>query len=395
MSENAYSQASRCPARPSLCGDGPRPSLCGDGNQIPDHVSVISLFQLICYIDFAPYDPVNFASNIDSIAQMLTHQESVDLDGDVKIDRDAWDAWLSADAYPCATAILRHALDQQGADMRGSVGADTAWELCCRVLSRSADATYIGSRDIAQLLVYWLEEGGLPAEIRVALYNGMAEELQQRGKSCQTDADEQLMKVRWLRLSIHAELDSVREARGAIHRDLRVDFDVSGTLANTAAPSIEQESEKEATEVLNVLRDNTRSHPDPGERPAARANESDDAIWALSDDDGAGAGDDQGTQSHDAVGAEEPELAVPAWNMEVQEAVLNILVKRKSHAEAEALQESARRGMFAEASLLTDAIRVLVQEGNYAAAAVLQDMIKNSVAGDEGAGHVDAGAYLN
>ena len=326
---------------------------------------------------------------------MLTNQESVDLDGDVKIDRDAWDAWLSADAYPCATAILRHALDQQGADMRGSVGADTAWELCCRVLSRSADATYIGSRDIAQLLVYWLEEGGLPAEIRVALYNGMAEELQQRGKSCQTDADEQLMKVRWLRLSIHAELDSVREARGAIHRDLLVDFDVSGTLANTAAPSIELESEKEATEVLNVLRDNTRSHPDPGDRPAAMANESDDAIWALSDDDGAGAGDDQGTQSHDAVGAEEPELAVPAWNMEVQEAVLNILVKRKSHAEAEALQESARRGMFAEASLLTDAIRVLVQEGNYAAAAVLQDMIKNSVAGDEGAGHVDAGAYLN
>ena len=325
---------------------------------------------------------------------MLAHQESVDLDGDVKIDRDAWDAWLSADAYPCATAILRHAVDQQGADMRGSVGADTAWELCCRVLSRSADATYIGSRDIAQLLVYWLEEGGLPAEIRVALYNGMAEDLQQRGKSCQTDNDEQLMKVRWLRLSIHAELDSVREARGAIHKDLLVDLDVSATLTGTAAPSIVQETEKEAKEVLGVLQDNTRSHPDPGHRTAAKANESADAILALSDDDDAGAGDDQGNQSHDAVGAEEPELPVPAWNQEVQEAVLKILVKRKSHADADALQESADRGKFAEASTLTDALRVLVQEGNYAAAAVLQDLIKDSVAGDEGAGHVDEGAYL-
>jgi len=50
--------------------------------------------------------------------------------------------------------------------------------------------------------------------------------------------------------------------------------------------------------------------------------------------------------------------------------------------------------MFAEASSLTDALRVLVQEGNYAGAAVLQDLIKDSVAGDEGAGHVDEGAYL-
>ena len=30
--------------------------------RIPDHVSVFSLVQLICYTDFVPHDPVNFAS---------------------------------------------------------------------------------------------------------------------------------------------------------------------------------------------------------------------------------------------------------------------------------------------------------------------------------------------
>ena len=52
--------------------------------------------------------------------------------------------------YPCADAVMYYARNHQGADMRGGVAADTAWELCCRTLSELVDIHSLSSRAFAQ-----------------------------------------------------------------------------------------------------------------------------------------------------------------------------------------------------------------------------------------------------
>ena len=49
---------------------------------------------------------------------------------------------------------------------------DTAWELCCRSLSQPVDVKALGTSHLAQLLVYWLEEGHLPNEMNQAIFQG-------------------------------------------------------------------------------------------------------------------------------------------------------------------------------------------------------------------------------
>ena len=57
--------------------------------------------------------------------EMLEQADTVDLNGEVHIDMDMLSAWLSVsetseDLYPCARALARDAMDQQGVDMRVS-----------------------------------------------------------------------------------------------------------------------------------------------------------------------------------------------------------------------------------------------------------------------------------
>ena len=63
------------------------------------------------------------------------------------------DAIASPADCSCASVICRHAIDQQGVDFRGSVSADTAWDLCCRLLSLTPSQNKLSTRDLAQLLV--------------------------------------------------------------------------------------------------------------------------------------------------------------------------------------------------------------------------------------------------
>ena len=163
--------------------------------------------------------------------EMFEQEELVDLAGEVHISQEVFAAWFASGVAlpgqrPCVATIHRYALDQQGLDFRGSVAADTAWELCCRLLSLQPDQTKLGTRDIAQLLVYWLAEGQVPSQMRDAVYGGMVADLDSRGKRVETEDDEQLMKCRWVRQLIHGELDAVRETCAATGEDLPVDFEV-------------------------------------------------------------------------------------------------------------------------------------------------------------------------
>ena len=88
---------------------------------------------------------------------------------------------------------------------------DTSWKLCCRTLSKPESEKSLRSRDIAQLLVYWLDKGELPEVMHSRIYAGMREDLIARGSTIQTDEDELSMKSRWVKQCVHHELDRARE----------------------------------------------------------------------------------------------------------------------------------------------------------------------------------------
>ena len=90
--------------------------------------------------------------------EMLEQQEHVDLVGEERMARDVFENWLHigqehGQDCPCAQAVMYVALDRQGLDMRGGVGPDTAWELCCLDLPDRADAHTLGTSEVAQLMV--------------------------------------------------------------------------------------------------------------------------------------------------------------------------------------------------------------------------------------------------
>jgi hypothetical protein len=189
-------------------------------------------FMPIVYAD-SVYSPLELNKfPCDGEQEMLEQEESVDLDGEVHIPQETFALWYasgetSATLRPCAAVVCRYTMDQQGLDFRGSVSADTAWELCCRLLSLEPRQNKLGTRDLAQLLVYWLEEGHVPAQMAHMVYHGMLADLQARNKSCVTEEDDQLMKCRWVRQAVHAELDCIREECAAQGQDLPVDLEVA------------------------------------------------------------------------------------------------------------------------------------------------------------------------
>ena len=187
--------------------------------------------------------------------EMLDQADTVDLNGEVHIDMDMFSAWISASEtsevlYPCASAISRYSIDQQGVDMRGSVDSDTAWELCCRLLLLPTDAKVIGTRGLAQLILYLEDLCVLPTEIRIRHYSGMLEELQQRGKTIVTLEDEEAMKVRWIKQTLHREIDQTRAPRPATDDAVVMDLEIEGAVIEGEQLSIIAETEKEAAKVL-------------------------------------------------------------------------------------------------------------------------------------------------
>ena len=105
-----------------------------------------------------------------------------------------------------------------------------AWDLCCRCLSREAGTETLGTSELAQLIVFWLEEGQVPSERRGAIYQGMQEDLFERGKRVETLSDEQAMMCNWVKQLVHRELDSAREECPASGVDVPVDLDVEFSM---------------------------------------------------------------------------------------------------------------------------------------------------------------------
>ena len=159
-----------------------------------------------------------FASHTET--EMLESETHTDLTTDEPIDRETFDAWLEARArfhatttatgrgaaaassgvhtYPCAQCIAHVVTTRLFSEIRTIVGGDEAWEVCCRELTQPLDTASLGTRDISQLLIYWASLNQLPSEMTQALYAGIQEDWLARGKTIQTEADEEAVKCRWV-----------------------------------------------------------------------------------------------------------------------------------------------------------------------------------------------------
>ena len=119
----------------------------------------------------------------------------------------------------------------------------------------------LGTRDLAQLFVYWFTEGMLPDAIAQRVYTGMVAELESRGKSVQTLADEQSMNERWVRQVLHRELDRVREDRMGDVGDASVELDQEYEMLEPQQESLMAESEQEAVRLLELMRRDSSAGP--------------------------------------------------------------------------------------------------------------------------------------
>ena len=182
-----------------------------------------------------------------------------DLTGEVAVSKELFSEWLrtgsGTDACQCATAVMRYATDLQGSDLRGAVDEGTAWELCFRTLASMLppEATSIGSRTLSQLLVWWLDKKQLPSALYDQIYAGMWDELQSRGKDTQTEADDEAMKIRWVKQRLHAEFDVVREMWIARQSETPTDLAVLGGIEEAEQGSVIKEAEEAAAQFLKDL----------------------------------------------------------------------------------------------------------------------------------------------
>ena len=125
--------------------------------------------------------------------EMLDAEEVVDLKGQVYITQETFGKWFQKGVdwakWPCAGTVHRYVVDSQGIDLRGAVADDTAWDMCCRLLMLSTEQNKLSTADLAQLLVYWLDDRQVPAQMGDVVYEGMVKELESRGKRNETPTD--------------------------------------------------------------------------------------------------------------------------------------------------------------------------------------------------------------
>ena len=116
---------------------------------------------------------------------------------------------------------------------------------CCRTLARPCDDKPLGTRELAQSIVFWLDEGQVPAPMCDLIYTiGMIEDLRQRNKTIANEDDEGLMKSRWVRQLLHQEIDAAREAAIDSAEETAVDLVISGALTTQEQESITMETEQ-------------------------------------------------------------------------------------------------------------------------------------------------------
>ena len=99
-------------------------------------------------------------------------------------------------------ALMFHASNMQREEMRGAVNGETAFDFCYRCMYQkdlpNTDSPSMGAQDLANFILWLIEDNQLPNDLVSPIQEGAQEELAARHKTLQTDKDQEEMWVRWI-----------------------------------------------------------------------------------------------------------------------------------------------------------------------------------------------------
>ena len=158
-----------------------------------------------------------------------------------------------------------HASNMQREEMRGAVNGETAFDFCYRSMYQKdlpkTDSPSMGSQDLANFILWLIEDNQLPNDLVSPIQEGAQEELAARHKTLQTDKDQEEMWVRWIKQRIHGELDSLQTAL-----DLPEELDVFSSFPEGEQKPYSAEVELEARTLQASLGDDAERVPAEQER---------------------------------------------------------------------------------------------------------------------------------
>ena len=177
-----------------------------------------------------------------------------ELRGQVHVERKLFAAWLDEGTHHCGRALMFHASNMQREEMRGAVNGETAFDFCYRCMYQKdfpkTESPSMGSQDLANFILWLIEDNQLPNDLVSPIQEGAQEELAARNKTLQTDKDQEEMWVRWIKQRIHGELDFLRTAL-----DLPEELDVFSSFQEGEQKPYSAEAELEARRLQASLAD--------------------------------------------------------------------------------------------------------------------------------------------
>ena len=206
-----------------------------------------------------------------------------ELRGQVHMERKLFAAWLDEGTHHCGRALMFHASNMQREEMRGAVSGDTVFDFCYRSMYQKdlpkTDSSSMGSQDLANYILWLIEDNQLPNDLVSAIQEGAQGELAARHKTLQTDKDQEEMWVRWIKQRIHGELDSMRTAL-----DLPQELDVFSSFQEGEQKPYSAEVALEAQKLQASLGDDAERVPAEQER-AEMFSECLDEVYGVDGDD--------------------------------------------------------------------------------------------------------------
>ena len=188
-----------------------------------------------------------------------------ELRGQVHVERQLFATWLDDGTHHCGKALMFHASNMQREEMRGAVNGETAFDFCYRSMYQKdlpkTDSPSMGSQDLANFILWLIEDNQLPHDLVSLIQEGAQEELAARHKTLQTDKDQEEMWVRWIKQRIHGELDSLQTAL-----DLPEELDVFSSFQEGEQKPYSAEVELEARTLQATLGDEAARVPAEQER---------------------------------------------------------------------------------------------------------------------------------
>ena len=250
-----------------------------------------------------------------------------------------------------------HASNMQREEMRGAVNGETTFDLCYRSMYQKdlpkTDSPSMGSQDLANFILWLIEDNQLPDDLVSPIQEGTQDELAGRHKTFQTDQDIEEMWVRWIKQRIHGELDSLQTAL-----DLPEELEVFSSFQEGEQKPYSAEVELEARMLQASLADEAERVPAEQERAEMLQEFWDEGCGAENDDEAYDwdpdewqIADQEATTAHDsmqvptsATGHEEEAQAAAAGHEEVQTAATG--QERKSAATGDNEQALAEAQVF-------------------------------------------------